>query len=206
VNAQYDTRSFALPFDRNGINRGSHGFSVDGGIDAEVTHLIVGRVYAGYLQQHYKTQTGVMPHPQLPDVTGFDFGAALTWTPDPLWVVKLEAAHIVNDTTLNSSSEDDQKIQVNVDWYLREYLALEGKIGYLDANFPHHLNATSTAPSPRRDQYLDLGAGAKYIMNDWMALRLAYDYERRSSNSAPILGAKQGFSDNQVSLTLLLQE
>src|SRR5262249_14254034 len=151
----YDMRHFSLEddplgsspqlpsnLDRNGILRGEHGFSVDAGIDAEVTHLIVGRIYAGYLEEHFHKQP---LHAALPDVTGFDFGAALTWTPDPFWRVRLEAAHIVNDTTLNSSSEDDQKVLLNVDWYLREYLVLQGKIGYEDANFPHHL------PLPRRD-------------------------------------------------------
>jgi hypothetical protein len=220
VEAQYDMRHFSLEdnpnplsqftpcpvskiCDRNGILRGEHGFSVDGGIDAEVTHLIVGRIYAGYLETHFHQQP---LHPNLPDVTGFDFGAALTWTPDPLWRVRLEAAHIVNDTTLNSSSEDDQKVLLNVDWYMRDYLVLQGKIGYLDANFPHHLDG-SNLPSPRRDTYIDAGAGIKYIMNEWMALKLAYDFEHRDSNSN--LGGpfgSQTFDDNQVSLSLLLQE
>jgi hypothetical protein len=117
-----------------------------------------------------------------------------------LWVVKLEAAHIVNDTTLNSSSEDDQKVVLNVDWFLREYLVLQGKIGYLNANFAHHL------PTPRRDTYVDAGAGIKYIMNEWMALRLGYDFEHRDSNAVGLPTGDQGFDDNQVSLTLQLQE
>ena len=212
VNAQYDMRHFAIedsgagfscvtglpggPCDRNRILRGEHGFSVDAGLDAEVTHLIVGRIYAGYLEQHFHKQP---THANFPDVTGFDFGAALTWTPDPLWQVRLEAAHIVNDTTLNASSEDDQKVLLNVDWFMREYFVVEGKIGYLNANFPHD-------PSPRRDKYIDAGVGFKYIMNDWMALRLGYDFEHRDSNSAPILGASQNFDDNQVSLALQFQE
>jgi hypothetical protein len=201
VNGQYDARDFARAVDRNGINRGQHGFSVDAGVDAEVTHLIVGRIYAGYLEQHFHKQT--LGHAALPDVTGFDFGAALTWTPDPLWTVKLEAAHIVNDTTLNSSSEDDQKVNLNVDWLVREWLVVQGRIGYLDANFPHHLNGI--LPQPRRDQYIDAGVGLKYIMNEWMALRLGYDFEHRDSNGI-VLGLPQSFDDNQVSLGLLLQE
>lgn len=220
VNAQYDMRHFSLednpdpidfptpcaPFptgtcDRDGIIRGQHGFSVDAGVDAEVTHLIVGRIYAGYLEQHFHKQTS---HAALPDVTGFDFGAALTWTPDPLWVVKLEAAHIVNDTTLNASSEDDQKVNLNVDWLVREWLVVQGRIGYLDANFPHHLNGI--IPQPRRDQYIDAGVGLKYIMNEWMALRVGYDFEHRDSNGIVLGLQNQSFDDNQVSLGLLLQE
>lgn len=221
VNAQYDMRHFALEdsaagtacftggptiCDRDGILRGQHGFSVDAGVDAEVTSLIVGRIYAGYLEQHFHKQlVGPLSHPNLPDVTGFDFGAALTWTPDPLWTVKLEAAHIVNDTTLNASSEDDQKVNLNVDWLIREWLVVQGRIGYTDANFPHHLDGSNN-PSARRDTYINAGVGLKYIMNEWMALRLGYDFEHRDSNSVPILGKLQSFDDNQVSLGLLLQE
>jgi len=109
--------------------------------------------------------------------------------------VRLEAAHIINDTTLAASSEDDQKVVLNVDWNVRENWIVEGKIGYLDASFPQH------SGGKRDDQYINAGIGVRYIMNHYMALKLAYDFQNRDSELAT-----NTFDDNQVSLTLQLQE
>jgi len=190
VRANYDTRGyddkFDLSFGAPGIHRASNGYTVDAGVDMQVTDLIVGSVYGGYLEQLYHD-------PHLSNVNGFDFGAKLVWTPDPLWTVKLDASHIVNNTIIaNASSENDQNVRLTVDWSPLAYLVVEGYGGYINSDF---------APNPRRDNYLDAGISAKYILNRYMALKAGYLFERRDSN--------QGFArftDNQFEIGLLFQE
>lgn len=201
IRANYDTRGFDQHFDTldtsvpGGIHRASNGWSVDAGLDTEVTHLITGKIYAGYLEQYYHD-------PNLQHIlTGFDFGANLTWTPTPFWTVKLDAAHVVNDTTVflspsltnrPAAAENDQQATLTVDFALRPYLLLEGRGQYVDADF---------TGSGRTDRYYNAGVNAKYLLNRYMALKAGYAFERRDSNFP---GAT--FDDNEFTVGILLQE
>lgn len=168
------------------VHRASNGYSVDAGVDAQVTDLIVGSIYAGYLQQDYHD-------PTLKNISGFDFGSKLVWTPDPLWTVKLDAQHIVNNTLLvGASSENDQSVRLTVDLQTLPNLVLEGYLGYLNSDF---------APNTRRDNYYDAGISAKYLLNRYMALKAGYLFEDRESNTHAFR-----FTDNQFEIALLLQE
>jgi hypothetical protein len=199
IRGNYDTRGFDVHFDTRDpsfpIHRASNGYSIDAGLDAEVTHLIVGKVYAGYLEQHFHD-------PHLPSsISGLDFGAQLLWTPDPLWTVKLDAAHVINDTTVflgpggtnnPAAAENDQQVELTVDLSALPYLIIEGKGGVLLSNF----NGSS-----RNDTYYNAGVSAKYLLNEYLALKAGYVFEHRDSNFG---GAT--FSDNEFTLGVILQE
>ena len=200
VRANYDTRGFDLFLDTRdpgaiggGIHRASNGWSVDAGLDMEVTHLIVGKVYGGYLEQHYHD-------PNLPaNLTGFDFGANLTWTPTALWTVKLDAAHVVNDTTVfvpgPAAAENDQQVELTVGYFPLPYLDVELKGGYLNSDF---------SGTTRTDNYFNAGASAKYILNEYAAIKVAYVYEHRDSSGNG--GSDLNFADNEFTIGLVLQE
>jgi hypothetical protein len=189
VKVTYDDRTFDRKFNRNGVEENSSGFSIDAGLDTRVTNLITGNVYVGYLEQNYPNHEG--------NVTGVDFGASLKWTPDELWLVTVDASHTVQNTVVGTAvAEDDSQIKVTADWTVRPYLVIEGQGYYLHSDF---------SQTTRTDNYYGFGLSAKYILNEYMAVKAGYNLESRTSNVA-ILGAKQDFTDNQVSLALLLQE
>jgi hypothetical protein len=196
IRGSYNSRSFDTPVNRDLIDETSTGFAIDGGLDMRVTNLITGNVYVGYLQQDYKHGLG--------NVSGFDYGAKLTWTPDELWIVTIDASRTINNTVVNSAvAEDDSSIKVTADLNVRPYLIVEGQVYYLNTDFsdPSHLSLSN-----RNDNYVGFGLSAKYLINEYMAVRAGYNYESRSSNALPILGLKQDFTDNQFHVALLLQE
>ncbi len=191
VKATYNARTFDVTTNRLGIDETSNGYAIDAGLDMRVTNLITGNIYVGYLQQNYKGALG--------SVSGADFGAQLKWTPGEEWLVTVDASHTLNNTVVAGSTEDNSQIKVTADLTVRPYLVLEGQAYYLNSNF-------SNAVPKRQDNYYGLGLSAKYILNDYMALKAGYNFEQRTSNSVLILGHKQDFTDNQFQLALLLQE
>ncbi len=185
----YNDRTFDKPINRLFINAASNGFNIDVGLDARVTNLITGNIYIGYLEQNYKGALG--------NVTGVDFGAQLKWTPAEEWLITIDASHTLNNTVVAGTTEDNSTIKVTADLSVRPYLVLEGQAYYLNSDF-------SNAVPKRQDNYFGVGVFAKYILNDYMAIKAGYNYEQRTSNAAVV--PKQDFSDNQFQVALLLQE
>ncbi len=70
--------------------RDSTGFDAVGGVRVQLTHLIDGQVYFGYLQQNY--------HAPLTDIGGFDAGAQLHWAATRLTDVNLNVSRSVEET------------------------------------------------------------------------------------------------------------
>lgn len=170
--------------DRNGLDRNNHGYSIDGGLDMSLTNLIQGRFFGGYLSQKY--------HAPLTNVSGFNFGADLTWTPTPLWTVNLTASRTLNGTTINTASaEDDRLVRLTADYSFRRNVLIEGSFAYNDANF---------RGSARDDKYSLFGIGLKYLMNRYMNAQLRYEHQHRNSTIAG-----QDFDDNAVTAGLNLQ-
>jgi hypothetical protein len=146
-------------------------------------------VYAGYLQQQYKKPFG--------SVTGVDFGAKLTWTPDALWTVSLDASHTINNTVVTvATDEDDSSIKLTADLQALPYLVIEGQGYFLNTKF---------SGAHKADNYYGVGLSAKYFLNQWMAVRAGYNFEQRTSNRF-VGPSKQDFTDNQANVALLLQE
>ena len=171
-------------FDRNGLQRDNHGYRVDVGLDAEVTHLLVGSIFAGYLDEHY--------HAPLLNISGFDFGANLDWSVTPLWTLHLTATRTLNSTTLNNASaEDNQSVRLSADFNPRDDIVINGYVGYIDSNFNSAV---------RHDTYTLAGIGLSYYMNRNVSAKLGYDYQLRNSS---VTG--QGYHDNTVSIGLQLQ-
>ncbi len=176
--------NYAMMFDRSGLQRDNHGYNLNAGLDMAVTRLIEGEVLVGYLDETYKSP--------LPDITGFNYSLNLDWYVDPLWTLHLTGSRILNGTTINgASAEDDQSIRLSADFTPRDNLVFQGYGEYLDENF----NGTA-----RDDQYLMAGLKAKYLMNRYMFLEAGYDFERRNSSASG-----QDFTDNNLYVALNFQ-
>ena len=175
-NVQYD-----LTHDRNSLQRDNNGYSVNFGLDMLVTDLVKGQIFVGYLNQRY--------HAPLVEVSGFNFGANVDWSPTPLWTFHLTASRTLNGTTVNNASaQDDQAVRLGVDYSILPNVMVVTHVGYTDSVFNG---------SPRDDKYTDAGIGLNYSMNHNITAELAYTYQKRDST---ITG--QSFNDNLVTVGL----
>jgi hypothetical protein len=181
VKATYDSRAFDQFLDRSGFHRSSNGFRLDGGVDLELTNLIDGQVYVGYLEQHY-AQNVLTP---LKNIAGLDYGGQLNWYPTQLLTVHLSATHTVSDVILSgvSASENDSG-----------KLSAEYELGYnLIAQAYGEYTHSKLQGSTRSDKYPSAGINLKYLMNEYLSAEVSYDYGERSSNIAAA-----NYQDNMI--------
>jgi hypothetical protein len=175
---------YDMKYDRSGLQRDNQGYNVNAGMDMAVTRLIEGEVYVGYLNETYKNP--------LPNITGLNYNVNLDWYVDPLWTLHLTGSRLLNGTTINgASAEDDQSIRLLADFKPQPNLAFQGYVEYLDENFDG---------ISRDDRYTMLGLKVKYLMNHNMFAEAGYDYENRGST---VTG--QNFNDNHVYAALNFQ-
>ena len=187
VKATYDERNFASKFDRSGDARSSHGFHINGGLDLQITHLVRGELFVGYLEQSFAQN---VPHP-LPKLAGLDFGAQLDWFISPIFTAHISASRQLADVTLTGvSMADNRNVAVSADYEFRPNIILQARASYTESQF---------VGSTRTDRYPGAGIGVKYLINRYMSANLNYNYGERSTSAA---GAT--YKDNTVSLGLTL--
>jgi len=185
LRGSYDTRQFTVHLDRTGVDRSSNGYRADGGIDLQISRLVSGEVYIGYLKQDFTAP--------LKNVSGLDYNAKLDWLATPLLTVHLTGARTLTPTTLAGASiEDDESYGLAADYEVLRNLIFQGHAKFVDSSYPG---------LTRHDQSPDLGVGAKYLINEYLSADIAYDYTQRGTNSP---GLK--FKDNTVTIGLNLQD
>jgi hypothetical protein len=181
LRASYDERSYALTVDRSGTNRDSSGASVDAGLDVAITNLVKGQLFGGYLHQQFKSA--------FEDFSGFDYGAALDWTPTSEVRVNLTASRTLNPTVLvGVSISDDQQIGASINYAFLREVSIQGGIRYTDSVF---------RGSSREDRLTEATVGLSYFMNRYLTVNALYVLGHRDSSFAG-----QGFRDDTVSVTL----
>jgi len=185
VKAAYDSRVFDQFLDRSGFHRSSNGFKLDAGLDLQITNLIDGEIFAGYLEQHYAQN---VPTP-LKSIAGLDYGGQLNWYPTQLMTVHLTAAHTVSDVIISGvSASEDENVKLSADYELGYNL-----IAQAYGEYTH----SSLQGSSRSDDYPSGGINLKYLMNEYLSANLSYDYSERVSN---IAAAR--YRDNMISFRI----
>ena len=183
LRGSYEERDFALNSDRSGLRRDSDGYAIDAGLEMAVTNLIQGNIFAGYIDHNY--------YAPLPDVSGFNYGASLTWYPTQLLTVQLNASRRLVDTTLAGvSATDDRHFGAVIDYEFLRNVLVRGNVDYTSSDFPG---------SSREDELFAAGIGVRYFMNNYISAEARYDYSTRTS-SVP----GQGFDDNLFRINLNL--
>ena len=181
VRALYDSRQFDQFLDRTGVHRSSNGYRVDAGVTLQLTHLLSGEFYAGYLTQSYAAP--------LKSIAGLDYGINLDWFASPVLTVHLKGAHTISDSTLGGvSASDDRAIALSADYELRRNIMLQGSVSYTQSTL---------TGSTRRDDYPTAGIGVKYLMNRYLSASVNYNYSDRSSNFPG-----SNYTDNMISIGL----
>ena len=187
IKASYDERDFDMFYDRSGLHRSSHGFRIDGGMDIQITHLVAGEIYIGYLE-HSFAQNVPLP---LPNFSGFDYGAELDWYISPLFTVHVSGSRQLSDVILGGVSVADNKnVAVSADYEFRPNIILQVRGSYTDSRY---------VGSARKDSYPSVGVGAKYLLNRYLSLDCHYTYSNRTTDNAVF-----EYTDNTVSVGLAL--
>jgi hypothetical protein len=154
-----------------GIRRNSHGWEVDAGTAIEITRILAGEVYVGYLRQHYE-------NPLLKSPSGISFGGNLIWNATPLTSVIGSFSESVAETTLESptaSSSLETGAQLTVQHELLRNLLLLGSVGYVHDAYQGN---------PRVDGTFGVDAGVKYLLSRRWTATADLNYSQRNSNVA----------------------
>jgi uncharacterized protein (PEP-CTERM system associated) len=110
----------------------------------------------------------------LPDVSGFNYGATLTWYPTQLLTLRFNAQRRLTDTVVpGASASDDRIFGVIADWELLRNFLVRGTFEYIDSVFPG---------AARDDNYITAGISARYYMNNYISAGAGYTYSNRSSS------------------------
>jgi hypothetical protein len=181
VRAVYDDRAFDQFLDRTGVHRSSLGYRIDGGVDLQLSHLISGEIYLGYLQQDFAKP--------LPNVDGLDYSVRIDWLATPLLTVHLQGGRSLTQVILQETSvSDDKSVGLSADYELLRNLIIQASGNYIDSTYPG---------IAREDEYPQFGVGARYLINNYASAHLSYTYSERTTN-IPV----SGFNDNLIALSL----
>lgn len=183
VKFSYDERDFDLMLDRAGLHRSSHGYRADAGLNLQISHLVTGEIYVGYMQQNFAAP--------LADVSGFDFGAQLDWYVSPTVTAHLSGKRTLDNVVLSGVSVADNKsVTGSVDYELRPNFILQGRVSYTNTRY---------VGSSRTDDYPSVGVSAMFLVNRYASLNVSYNYSDRSTDNALL-----SYKDNTVSIGLAL--
>jgi len=185
VRAAYDTRQFASTLDRTGVHRSSNGYRIDAGVDLQLSHLVSGEAYVGYLKQDFTAP--------LKSLGGIDYAVKLDWLATPLLTVHLEGQRTLTQVILAGASvSDDKSISLSADYELLRDVIVQARGAYVDSSYPG---------ITRHDTYPDLSVGLKYMIDRHFSADLKYDYSERSTNIGGF-----NFSDNLIMVGINLHD
>ena len=174
--------------DNLGQERSSDGYKITAGLNLNLTHLLVGDIFAGYMEQDYDDSS-------FDDSSALLVGFHLTWTPTMLTTVDLNL-----DTTSQETTEPDAGgylstvFTARVEHELRRNIMLFGNFGYIDNQYEQ-----SDAPgrSKGSENVTSVGLGGKYQFSRRFYATAEYRYKERSSDIS-----SQDYENNQVLLNL----
>ncbi len=186
VQGSYSWTRYRLSQDFGGVNRDSDGYEIVGGLSTDLTGLITGEVYAGYLSRTYDD-------PTLKDFGGLAVGGRLNWAVTQLTSVTGSLSRQVRESTYArgsqiASSYNRTVAAVGVDHELLRTLLLNARAQWRQDDF----NGVD-----RTDNVYTLGAGASYQLSRYLFVNGGYTYEKRNSNLSGF-----DYSDNLVYLRL----
>ncbi len=185
LRATYESRDFDQFLDRTGVHRSSVGYRVDGGMDLQISHLVSGEIYLGYLRYDFTAP--------LKDISGLDYGVQLDWLATPLITVHVYGGRSLSQVVLpNVSAQNNDSFGASADYELRRNVIIQAHANYVESTYPG---------ITRQDVYPDLGIGVKYLMNRHLSLNASYDYTDRTSNVA-----NSGFQDSTITIGVNLQQ
>ncbi len=197
VRGSINNRDFQDNVDRSGNNRDSKGYEVNAGLQTEVTNLVTGEVFAGYLTQKYERQPTAAAQ-DLNDVNGVTFGTSLTWYPSPLLTANLRVNRSVEDTILpGASGRLATGVNASADYELRRNIIVTPSVGWSRDKYE---TDTSAGLIERNDTIVSSGLSATVLINRRASVEAGYDFTKRNSNID-----SQDYNQHVLGMNLRLQ-
>jgi hypothetical protein len=162
----------------------SDGYRIDIGARVDLTGLIYGEAYIGYLEQDYRAGF-------FGTISGLDAGGRLVWNVTQLTSLTFKASRTVQDVNTtalavagigltNSPGYLETTIGASVDHELLRNLLLNGNVSLINDDF---------AGIQRTDNYLQAGIGAKYLLNRNLYIGPTYSFQHRESDGTSAINA-----------------
>lgn len=188
----YEKVDYRLPLDDGGFNRDSNGFRATLGVEFELTRLLTGEVFGGYLRRRYVDVRFVRTDDPV-------FGARLSWKPTALTTVRVDIDRSVQETIVpNFSGYVSTGGTVSVEHELLRTVILSASARYEHDDY----RGTRLLPATRRDENYGASAGVRYALNRNVYAGANYDYSKRDST---FTGPGLSYNRNRVTATLGLQ-
>ena len=169
-----------------GVKRDSFGYQIVAGWASEISNLIAGEVYVGYIDRDYDSAT-------FDDVSDVTVGLDLEWYVTELATVRAKASRGVPDSTTSGVGGILRSaVALGIDYELMPNVLLHGDVSYEHNNFQG---------SSRDDDWVSTGVGVQYLVNRYLNLDLEYGFDHRVSDA----GSGFDFERNRVSLGFRLQ-
>ncbi|MFC0205275.1 outer membrane beta-barrel protein [Novosphingobium soli] len=171
------------PEDTTALDRGSHGWSLRGGLEFGVSRLVRGRAALGYQDQRYAD-------PAFPRIRGLDFAAALEWNPTRLLTLAVDARRTIQRSPLVGVAGIRQtRFGARADYELRRSVLLSARLDRATSDF---------AGTPRVQKDLVGGLGIDWLANHHLRLGGEATFQRTRTEGVP----GRAFDRRRVSVSL----
>lgn len=168
-------------------SRNSHGFTIEGGADFDITNLVRGHVQVGYLSQTASAR-GWSTH-------GVSGRGKVEWYATPLLTVTLEGGRRIADSAeFDAPAYLATDVTGRIDYELLRSLVISASGGIEWDRFQ---------ASDQRARRTQASLSARYRMGRLLELDGSFEHLNQSASGAPGL---RGFTDNRLMLTLLLRK
>ncbi|MGB0632566.1 MAG: outer membrane beta-barrel protein, partial [Alphaproteobacteria bacterium] len=173
------------PVDDNGVDRDNDGFEIRLGTRIDVTGILYGDVFVGYISRDYDDSS-------LKQVEAVSAGMQLTWNVTRLTSVTAVIQRDISETTLASAGGNfSTSINASVDHELLRNLILFGRASFTKDEFEG---------TTREDESTRAGFGTKYLLNRYLHLIIDYQHAKRESTAV-----NSDYSKNIFSLKIRAQ-
>ncbi len=180
------TVDYDRPVDNNGIERSSTGYKATAGMHFDLSNLLLGDVYVGYLEQNYDSATQA-------DISSNVYGAGLTWFPSRLTSVNFHLDRNVEESTeATVSGYLSTTASVGVSHELKRNIILDANADYTKNEFQQNVEG-----GKENEDITGFGLGGRYLISKRFYTSLRYRYETRESDLA-----QQEYTGNRYLLTL----
>lgn len=179
IDVDYDIRTAA------GLLRSSNGYDIKLGALIDLTGLLAGEVYGGYVRRQYTDSA-------LTDIGVPVFGASVLWNVSGLTTLEVDLSRGIAETTsIGVSGILNTSLDFVVNHELKRNILLKGELGYTDAEF---------RGTNRSDDVYNAELGAIYLLNQNFSLEASLKYTDRSSSTST-----QSYEQTVGSLTFVVK-
>jgi len=176
-----------VDYTSNAANVGSNstGYEIVAGSAVELTQLLTGEIFGGYLTRDFSRQG-------TKDFTGPTFGGQLNWSVTPLTTIRSQVTRqILAGAATDSNGIEETVYAVGVDHELLRNLIVNGRFQVRTDNFQGGGTTTggtttggTTGGGNESDTYYTASTGATYNLTRNFFVGGTYTFEHRDSNVA----------------------